>query len=75
MRPTELHGISLLVEAVLGLGVLAAALTAGALVGVAVIWKNAYRSIAFRVYYTLVAVAAAAFVWFLHYWNWLGWRY
>jgi hypothetical protein len=28
-----------------------------------------------RLHYTLVTVAALAFVWFLNYWNWLGWRY
>lgn len=75
MRPSELHGLSLIVEIVMGLGVLAAVLAVGALVYTVLVWKNGYWGIAFRAYYTLVTIAAVAFVWFLHYWNWLGWRY
>jgi len=75
MRPSELHGISLIVEIVMGLAVLAAVLTVGALVYTVLAWKNRYWGIAGRVYYTVVTIAAVAFVWFLNYWNWLGWRY
>jgi CubicO group peptidase (beta-lactamase class C family) len=75
LRPSELHGLSVIVEIVLGLGVLAAVLTAGALVYTVLAWKNSYWGIAGRAYYTLVTSAAVAFVWFLNYWNWLGWRY
>ncbi len=75
MRPSELHGISLIVEIVMGLGVLATVLTVGALVYTVLAWKNNYWGIASRVYYTLVTIAAVAFVWFLNYWNWLGWRF
>jgi hypothetical protein len=50
-------------------------LTVGALVHTALAWKNRCWGIAARVYYTLVTVAAVAFVWFLNYWNLLGWRY
>jgi hypothetical protein len=38
-------------------------------------WKNSYWGIAARVHYTMVTVAAVAFVWFLNYWNLLGWRF
>jgi CubicO group peptidase (beta-lactamase class C family) len=65
----------LIMKVALGLGVLAAVLTAGALVYTALAWKNRYRDVVFRVYYTLVTVAAVAFVWFLNYWNLLGWRF
>jgi hypothetical protein len=75
MHPSELHGLSLMVEIVLGLGVLAALLTVGALFYTVLAWKNGYWGVANRAYYSLVTVAAIAFVWFLHYWNWLGWRY
>ena len=75
MRPSELHSISLIVEIVMGLGVLAAVLTVGALAYTVLAWKNGYWGIASRAYYTLVTIAAVAFVWFLQYWNWLGWRY
>jgi len=75
MHPSELHDIPLIVEIVMGLGVLAAVLTVGALVYTVLAWKNSYWGVAYRVYYTLVTIAAVAFVWFLHFWNWLGWRY
>jgi CubicO group peptidase (beta-lactamase class C family) len=73
--PTELGSISLMAKIVLGLGVLSAVLTAGALVFAVLAWKNSYGGIAARAYYTLVTIAALAFVWFLNYWNLLGWRY
>jgi len=65
----------LILKIALGLGVLVAALTAGALVYTVLAWKNSYWSTAFRAYYTVVTIAAVAFVWFLNYWNLLGWRY
>lgn len=70
-----LFGISMIYRVVLGLGVLAAVLTVGALVYSVVAWKNSYWGIAARVHYTLMTVAAVAFVWFLNYWNLLGWRF
>ena len=75
VQPSELHDIVWTAEIALGLGVLSAALTVGALVYTALAWKDRYWGVAYRVYYTLVTIAAMAFVWFLHYWNWLGWRY
>ena len=75
LYPVMLFGFSTLSKIVLGLGVLSALLTVGALVYIALAWKNSYWSIAARLYYTLVTVAAVAFVWFLNYWNLLGWRY
>jgi CubicO group peptidase (beta-lactamase class C family) len=75
MHPSELHSLSLTVEIVMGLGVLAALLTPVALVYAVLAWKDRYWGVAYRVYYTLATVAAVGFVWFLHYWNWLGWRY
>ena len=74
-QPSELHGIVLTTTIAMGLGVLAAVLTVGALVYAILAWRNGYWGVAFRTYYTLVTIAAVAFVWFLHYWNWLGWRY
>ncbi|HEY5730776.1 MAG TPA: hypothetical protein VIS72_12040, partial [Anaerolineales bacterium] len=74
-QPSELHGIVLTTTIAMGLGVLAAVLTVGALVYAILAWRNGYWGVAFRTYYTLVTIAAVAFVWFLHFWNWLGWRY
>jgi CubicO group peptidase (beta-lactamase class C family) len=75
MRPSELHDIPQIVEIVMGLGVLSALLTFGALIYTVLAWKDRYWGAAYRIYYSLVTVAAVGFVWFLHYWNWLGWRY
>jgi CubicO group peptidase (beta-lactamase class C family) len=73
--PNELIGPPLIMEIALGLGVLSAVMTAGALVYTLLAWKNRYWGIAARLYYTLLTVAAVAFVWFLNSWNMLGWRY
>jgi len=74
-NPVPLFGVSMIYKIVLGLGVLAAVLTVGALVYTVLAWKNSHWGIAARVYYTLVTVAAVAFVWLLNYWNLLGWRF
>jgi hypothetical protein len=68
-------GVSIIYRIVLGVGVLAAVLTIGALIYSALAWKNSYWGIVARVHYTLVTLAALAFVWFLNYWNLLGWRF
>jgi CubicO group peptidase (beta-lactamase class C family) len=47
-------------------------LTIGAVVFTVLAWKNQYWDMAERVYYTLVTLAAVAFVGFLHYWDLLG---
>jgi len=65
----------LMMKIALGLAVLAAVLTVGALVSTVLAWKDGYWGVAFHAYYTLVTVAAVAFAWFLNYWNLLGWRY
>jgi hypothetical protein len=74
-NPMPLFGVALIYKIVLGLGILSAVLTVGALVYTVLAWKNSYWSITGRVYYTLVTIAAVAFVWFLNYWNLLGWRF
>jgi CubicO group peptidase (beta-lactamase class C family) len=68
-------GVSFAYKVMLGLGVLSAVLTVAALVYAVLAWKDRYWGVAFRTYYTLVTVAAVAFVWFLNQWNLLGWRY
>jgi CubicO group peptidase (beta-lactamase class C family) len=73
--PTELHGVALSIKLLLTMTVMSAALTAAALVYIVLAWKDRYWGIAFRVYYTLVTVAALAFVWFLNQWNLLGWQF
>ena len=68
-------GIPFAYKVTLGLGVLSALLTVAALVYAVLAWKDRYWGVAYRVYYTLVTVAAVAFVWFLNQWNLLGWQY
>lgn len=74
-NPYPSLGIPVQFKVVLGLGVLSALLLVGGLVYTVLAWKDRYWGIAFRIYYTLVTVAAVAFVWFLNFWNLLGWRY
>jgi CubicO group peptidase (beta-lactamase class C family) len=74
-NPVPLFGVSTIYKIVLGLGVVSAVLTVGALIYGVLAWKRSYWGIASRVHYTLVTVAAVAFVWFLNYWNLLGWRF
>jgi hypothetical protein len=62
-------------KVVLGVGLAGAVLTIGAVAYSVLAWLRRYWGVAFRVYYTVVSVAAVAFVWFLDYWNLLGWRY
>ena len=70
-----LFGVSLIYRLVLALPVLAAVLTVAAGVYTVLAWKDDFWGLAGRVHYTLVTVAAVAFVWFLNYWNLLGWRF
>ena len=74
-NPWPLFGVSMIYKIVLGVGVLSAVLTVGALLYSVLAWKRRYWGIATRVHYTLVTVAAVAFVWFLNYWNLLGWQF
>lgn len=74
-NPYPSFGIPLEFKIVLGLGVFSAALTTAALIYAVLAWKGRYWSVAFRAHYTLVTIAAVAFVWFLNQWNLLGWRY
>lgn len=74
-NPQPLFGVSTIYRIVLGLGVLSAMLTIAALVCTALAWKNSFWGTVFRIYYMLVTIAAVAFVWFLTFWNLLGWRF
>jgi CubicO group peptidase (beta-lactamase class C family) len=55
-----------LIAALLGVGVLFYMLKA---------WQKGYWTRCHRLHYTLVFVAALVFIWFLNYWNLLGWRF
>ena len=53
---------------------IAGVLTVGAIAFTVLAWKDHYWSALRRVHYTVVSLAALAFLWFLNYWNLLGWR-
>jgi CubicO group peptidase (beta-lactamase class C family) len=72
---TLLFGVPLFIKALLVLPMLAALLTVGVLVLTVLAWKDGYWGIAGRVHYTLVTVAALAFLWSLNFMNLLGWKF
>jgi hypothetical protein len=63
------------INIILAVWLVAAVLTVPLLVFTVLAWKNQLWGVASRVHYTLVTAAALAFVWFLSYWNLLGFRY
>ena len=71
---TILFGVPLFIKVLLVLPVLAAVLTAGALVFTVLAWKDKYWGVAGRIYYTVVTLTAVAFIWSLNFLNLLGWR-
>jgi CubicO group peptidase (beta-lactamase class C family) len=74
-NPRPSTGVALNFQIVLALGVISAVLTVAAVVFTVLAWKDSYWGAAVRAYYTLVTVAAVAFVWLLNQWNLLGWRF
>jgi CubicO group peptidase (beta-lactamase class C family) len=64
--PTPLLIVGLL------LGMLATILTLGVVACTVLLWRNGLWTRTARIFYTLVAVAAVAFVWELAFWNLLG---
>ena len=70
-----MYGVPPLLPFVLVLPLLAAVLTIGALCFTMLAWKNRYWGVVGRVHYTLVTLAAMGFIWFLNYWNLLGFRF
>jgi CubicO group peptidase (beta-lactamase class C family) len=60
--------------ALLAIPILTAALTVVLLVLAVMAWKNRYWSLAGRLHYSLVTLAALAFVWLANYWNLLGFK-
>jgi CubicO group peptidase (beta-lactamase class C family) len=64
-----------LTKLALGLALLAAALSVAAVAGTALAWRRRYWSVVGRAHYTLVTLGAVAFIWFLNYWNLLGFRW
>jgi hypothetical protein len=68
------HAVPPILNALFALPALAIVLTIGSLVFTVLAWKDRYWGVLGRLHYTLVTLAALAFIPFLHYWNLLGFR-
>jgi CubicO group peptidase (beta-lactamase class C family) len=55
------------------LSIVLAALAAAMVIGTVLAWARRYWTVGGRLYYTVLTLAAVAFVWALYYWNLLGW--
>jgi CubicO group peptidase (beta-lactamase class C family) len=66
---------SLLMKAALAIALVATGLTIGVVACVGLAWQRRYWSVLGRLHYTLLALGALAFSWFLNYWNLLGFRW
>jgi hypothetical protein len=70
-----MYGVPPLLPFVLVLPLLAVVLTIGALGFTVLVWRNRYWGGIGRVHYTLVTLMSLPFIWFLNYWNLLGFRF
>jgi hypothetical protein len=66
------YGVPPLLNALVWTTPLIVALVIGLAVCATLSWKDHYWTISGRLHYLLVVIAGAAFVWFLHHWNLLG---
>jgi CubicO group peptidase (beta-lactamase class C family) len=69
------HGIAPLAQAALVVALVATTLAVGMVACAGLAWKRRYWSVVGRVHYSLVTLGALAFIWFLNYWNLLGFRW
>ncbi len=70
-----MFGVPSALKFLLILPILSAILTIGAIFFAYVGWKNKYWTVCGRVHYTLVVLASLFFLWFLAYWNLLGFHF
>ncbi len=68
-------GVPKMVKIALAMPLVAALLGLGVLFFTGKAWLRRYWTRCQRVHYTLVFIAALIFLWFLNYWNLLGWRF
>jgi CubicO group peptidase (beta-lactamase class C family) len=74
--PNEvMFGVPVALKLLLGVPLIAGVLTVVVLFYTLWVWIKGYWTVCARVHYTLVFLAAVAFLWFLYYWNLLGFRY
>jgi CubicO group peptidase (beta-lactamase class C family) len=70
-----MFGVPTLLKVSLIFPLAAALLGIFALIYVILAWGKKYWTGCKRLHYTLIIIAALAFLWFLNYWNLLGWRF
>jgi CubicO group peptidase (beta-lactamase class C family) len=70
-----MFGVPPLVKILLVLPLISVVIAIAALIVTFFAWKNKYWSWCSRLHYTLVVLAALAFIWFLNYWNLLGYHF
>jgi hypothetical protein len=64
-----------MLKALLIIPMLLTVLTVGPVVFTGLAWTQGYWYVGERTHYTLVTLGAVVYVWFLNYWNLLGWRF
>jgi CubicO group peptidase (beta-lactamase class C family) len=64
-----------LLKTLLVIPILMTVLTVGPVVFTGLAWRNGYWHLSERIHYMLVTLAAIAYIWFLNYWNLLGWQF
>jgi len=74
-QQTFASGVPLYLIGVLSLALVASVLAMVSFAFIVLAWKNRYWSLAGRVHYTIVTLAALAFIWFLVNWNLLGFQF
>jgi hypothetical protein len=62
-------------KAALAIALVATVVMLGVVACVGLAWQRRYWSVLGRLHYTLLALGALAFSWFLNYWNILGFRW
>lgn len=70
-----IYGMSPVVIALLVIPIVITILTIGLVIFTVLGWKNKYWSLLGRLYYSLITLACIGFIFFLNYWNLLGFRY
>lgn len=73
--PAVAFGVSPILAAMLGVTLCGAILGLTTPVFSFLAWKDRYWSVWGRIHYSVLAVSTLAFVWWLNYWNLLGFRY
>ncbi len=64
-----------LTKVALGFALVAVGLTVGMVVCASLAWRRRYWGVVGRIYYSLLTLGALGFIWFLNYWNLLGFRW